>query len=61
MRVFVPVEDDLGDAAAGRLVPYRCGLHCWHALGREEAEPAPRAAPADAAPLSDVRSSYPPR
>ena len=34
MRVFVPVEDDfIPEAAAGLLVPYRCGLDCWHALG----------------------------
>ena len=34
MRVFVPIEDDLiPEGAAGLLVPYRCGLDCWHALG----------------------------
>jgi hypothetical protein len=34
MRVFVPVEDDfIPEAAVGLLVPYRCGLDCWHALG----------------------------
>ena len=35
VRVFVPIEDDLvPDAAVGLLVPYRCGVDCWHALGR---------------------------
>ena len=34
MRVFVPIEDDLiPEGALGMLVPYRCGLDCWHALG----------------------------
>ncbi len=34
MRVFVPVEDDfIPEAAIGMLVPYRCGVDCWHALG----------------------------
>jgi hypothetical protein len=34
VRVFVPIEDDLiPEGAAGMLVPYRCGLDCWHALG----------------------------
>ena len=32
MQVFVPVEDATIDAAAGRLVPYRCGLPCAHEL-----------------------------
>jgi hypothetical protein len=35
VRVFVPVEDDLiPEGAVGLLVPYRCGLDCWHALGQ---------------------------
>jgi len=34
VRVFVPVEDDfIPEAAIGMLVPYRCGVDCWHALG----------------------------
>ena len=34
VRVFVPVEDDfIPEAAVGMLVPYRCGVDCWHALG----------------------------
>ena len=38
VRVFVPVEDDLiPEAAMGLLVPYRCGLDCWHALGENTA------------------------
>ena len=32
MRVFVPVEDASVDAAAGALVPYRCGIACAHEL-----------------------------
>ncbi len=32
MRLFVPVEDASIDQATERLVPYRCGLACAHAL-----------------------------
>ena len=35
MRQFVPMNDDLlyqPDALPGPLVPYRCGVPCWHQL-----------------------------
>lgn len=35
MRQFVPMSDDLLDrpeALPGPLVPYQCGLPCWHQL-----------------------------
>jgi hypothetical protein len=35
VRRFVPVSDELlyqSDAVRGPLVPYRCGLPCWHQL-----------------------------
>ncbi len=52
MLQFVPMTDDVLYRAhdlPGPLVPYRCGLPCWHELGggRDEPEPAqplPRAA-----------------
>lgn len=36
MRQFVPMTDELlyrAGGPPGRLVPYRAGLECWHALG----------------------------
>lgn len=38
MRQFVPMTDELlyrAGGPPGRLVPYRAGLHCWHALGAD--------------------------
>lgn len=38
MRRFVPMSDDLlyrDGGLPGRLVPYRVGLDCWHALGAD--------------------------
>ena len=38
MRQFVPMTDELlyrAGGPPGRLVPYRAGLRCWHALGED--------------------------
>ncbi|MBN8885445.1 MAG: hypothetical protein J0I77_06980 [Rudaea sp.] len=38
MRQFVPMTDEMLYRAGGppcRLVPYRAGLDCWHALGED--------------------------
>jgi hypothetical protein len=38
MRQFVPMTDELlyrAGGPPGRLVPYRAGLACWHALGED--------------------------
>lgn len=38
MRQFVPMTDELlyrVGGPPGRLVPYRAGLDCWHALGED--------------------------
>lgn len=32
MRVFIPVEDESVDPSCGRLIPYRFGVPCAHAL-----------------------------
>jgi len=41
MHVFIPMEDIPFDAAMmARLVPYRCGVACAHALHVEGAEGA---------------------
>lgn len=40
MHVFIPMEDIPFDAAMmARLVPYRCGVACAHALHAEGALP----------------------
>jgi len=47
VRQFVPMNDDLlyrPDALPGPLVPYQCGVPCWHQL-QAEGE-APSCAPA---------------
>ena len=46
MKQFVAMSDDelyRADGPPGPLVPYQCGVFCWHQL-REEAEafPSPR-------------------
>jgi hypothetical protein len=49
MRQFVPMTDELlyrTDRLPGPLVPYRCGLPCWHRL--QDEPPAPGAAAATA-------------
>jgi hypothetical protein len=38
MRRFIPMTDELlyrAGGPPGRLVPYRTGLDCWHALGED--------------------------
>lgn len=38
MRQFVPMTDELlyrSGGPPGRLVPYRTGVDCWHALGED--------------------------
>lgn len=47
MRQFVPMTDELlyrTDSLPGPLVPYRCGLPCWHRLQDEPAAPGDAAA-----------------
>jgi hypothetical protein len=49
MRQFVPMTDDLlYDTARlpGPLVPYQCGVPCWHQLQPGEVESVDRASPA---------------
>ena len=49
MRQFVPMTDELLYQAGklpGPLVPYRCGVPCWHRL---RAEPEQASGPAAAA------------
>jgi len=50
MRQFVPMTDDVlyrHDVFPGPLVPYQCGLPCWHGL-REETGEAARTKPVEA-------------
>lgn len=38
MRQFVPMSDEMlyrAGGPPGRLVPYRVGVDCWHALGED--------------------------
>jgi hypothetical protein len=53
MRQFVPMTDDMlenVDQLPGPLVPYQCGVPCWHRLRVEpERRPAPLRLPAPAA------------
>jgi hypothetical protein len=56
MRQFVPMTDDMlerVDELPGPLVPYQCGLPCWHRL-RDESErlPAPSPLPSPAATVT---------
>lgn len=56
MRQFVPMTDDMlerVDELPGPLVPYQCGLPCWHGL-RVEPEHAPHPQAAVMPPASDV-------
>jgi len=42
MRQFVPMTDDMlenADQLPGPLVPYQCGLPCWHRLRGEPDRP----------------------
>lgn len=58
MRQFVPMTDDMlenADELPGPLVPYQCGLPCWHRLRGEPERPPLPAAPIaveSAAPLN---------
>ena len=52
MREFVPMTDDMLDVGPlpGPLVPYQCGIPCWHRLRAEPERPAaPLRLPAPAA------------
>jgi hypothetical protein len=53
MRQFVPMTDDMlenVDQLPGPLVPYQCGVPCWHRLrGESERPAAPVRLPAPAA------------
>jgi len=42
MREFVPMTDDMLDVGPlpGPLVPYQCGVPCWHRLRVEPERPA---------------------
>lgn len=58
MRQFVPMTDDMlenVDQLPGPLVPYQCGVPCWHRLrGEPERLPLPPVpvAAESAAPIS---------
>jgi hypothetical protein len=60
MRQFVPMTDDMLenlDQLRGPLVPYQCGVPCWHRLRDESGLPsAPLRlpSPAPAAIVSDA-------
>jgi len=44
MRQFVPMTDDMLENVgplSGPLVPYQCGVPCWHRLRVEPERPAP--------------------
>jgi hypothetical protein len=44
MREFVPMTDDMLENVRqlpGPLVPYQCGIPCWHRLRGEPERPAP--------------------
>jgi hypothetical protein len=44
MRQFVPMTDDMLENAGqlpGPLVPYQCGVPCWHRLRVEPERPTP--------------------
>jgi|KBSMisStaDraftv2_1062788.scaffolds.fasta_scaffold46672_5 hypothetical protein len=53
MREFVPMTDDMLENVGplpGPLVPYQCGIPCWHRLRAEPERPAaPLRLPAPAA------------
>ena len=53
MRQFVPMTDDMLeniDQLRGPLVPYQCGVPCWHRLRDEPGlPPAPSRLPSPAA------------
>jgi len=57
MKQFVAIDDELLyrlDGPPGPLVPYQCGVFCWHRL-RDEA----RAAGAGAEPAPHARAALP--
>lgn len=59
MRQFVPMNDDLlyrPDALPGPLVPYQCGLPCWHQLQDESAKDSPIDL-AGASPAANMREA----
>lgn len=60
MRQFVPMSDDVFDdpqRLQGPLVPYRCGVPCWHQLRVETSAEVARQKtdPADDAAVSASR------
>ena len=60
MRQFVPMTDDMlenVDQLPGPLVPYQCGVPCWHRLRVEPERPAaPSRLPSPVAIGGDVVS-----
>jgi len=59
VRQFVPMNDDLlyqPDALPGPLVPYRCGVPCWHQLQTQPTADSKRDLD-NAARAHDVRDS----
>ena len=59
MKQFVAVTDELlyrSDGPPGPLVPYQCGVFCWHQL-REDVAASMAAKPAAVAPASDQRGT----
>jgi hypothetical protein len=58
MKQFVAMTDEMlyrSDGPPGPLVPYQCGVFCWHQL-REDARAWVSGAPATAASASDERA-----
>jgi hypothetical protein len=59
MRQFVPMTDDMlenVDQLPGPLVPYQCGLPCWHRLRSEPDRPLLPPAPAAADAVAPVNA-----
>ena len=57
MRQFVPMTDDMlenADRLPGPLVPYQCGLPCWHRLRVEPERPPAQSRPAS--PVAAIAS-----
>jgi len=58
MREFVPMTDDMLDVGPlpGPLVPYQCGVPCWHRLRVEPERPAPPPRPPAPAATSGIEA-----
>ena len=55
MRQFVPMTDEVlyqRENFPGPLVPYQCGVPCWHQLAEESAQPLEATRTADHSPVA---------